>query len=70
MLSGVGIPLAVNTAELWVALTAQEARALAAAADVTGAVVNTSRGKPAGPPLETAADKLRLALIEIGEAPV
>jgi hypothetical protein len=56
--------------ELLVVLTAREARALANAADVTTAVVSAGRGGPAGPVLETATDKLRLALIEIGEAPL
>ena len=57
--------------ELVVVLTPPEARALAAAADVTTAVVLGTERQPAVEPLlETAADKLRLALIEIGEAPL
>ena len=57
-----------TTVELMVALTAREARALAAAAEVMAAFVGSGWGEPAGPTLETAADKLRLALVETGEA--
>ena len=66
--AGMGI-ITENTVELRVVLTAREARALANAAAVTAAVVRSGRGAPAGPALETAADKLRLALVEIGEPP-
>jgi hypothetical protein len=59
----------VNTVELLVALTAPEARALANAAGVTAGIVGAGSERPAGAPLETATDKLRLVLIEIGEAP-
>ena len=59
----------MDTVELLVALTAREARALANAAGVTAAIVGAGSERLAGAPLETAADKLRLALIEIGEAP-
>jgi hypothetical protein len=47
-----------------VALTVREARALAAAADMMAAISGR-----AFEPLECGSDKLRLALIEIGEPP-
>jgi len=58
-----------NTVELRVELTAREARALANAAEVAAAVVRSGRSKPTGATLQSAADKLRLALVEIGEMP-
>jgi hypothetical protein len=60
-------PYSLDALDLTVALTAREARALAAAAEVTAALTGDTWAQP-GRPLETGADKLRLALVETGQA--